>query len=229
MLRVTALGRLFGSRVRSGPGPFDDFVDRLLSTFENCRAGLDEEPKEDTERFFLELYEREIPRLRESLRLEESLLTPEAREELFGKVDTLIRRVVVPAYTRLAVRFTARERNDFFLLSEPLHGLERALWAGAGLALGAFVVWAPFIPLWEKEWILPFLVAGLFVPSARRFLALKRYESDLNGIVERANREVTNIDSAYITSGEPLAERAERGTVEAASRNRARQKEGWRG
>ncbi|MBI2877702.1 MAG: hypothetical protein HYY20_12555 [Candidatus Tectomicrobia bacterium] len=74
--------------------------------------------------------------------------------------------------------------------------------------------WAPFIPLWSKEWILPFAVAGLFIPNLRRYLAFWRYESELNQLVVRANREIERIGLAYLTSGEALSARV-RGREEA--------------
>jgi hypothetical protein len=85
---------------------------------------------------------------------------------------------------RFARRFTPRERNDFYLAPEPLHGLERLGFTVAGMAIGAFAVWAPFIPLWQKEWVLPFAVAGLD-SRASGATCLRRYQADLNGLVAR--------------------------------------------
>ncbi|MBI1846842.1 MAG: hypothetical protein HYR86_07705, partial [Candidatus Rokubacteria bacterium] len=135
-------------------------------------------------------------------------------------MDDLVRQVVVPAYVRLATRFTRRERNGFFLAPDPWHALERVGWAAAGIALGAFVVWAPFIPLWSKEWVLPFFIAGLVFPSLRRAVALKGYEAELNRVVSRADAEISRIDTAYLTNGEPLAERGAEtaGTARPAAR-----------
>lgn len=113
-----------------------------------------------------------------------------------------MRKVVIPAYARLAARFTRRERNDFYLMPESLHGLERLGWAAAGVVLGAFVVWAPFIPLWAKEWILVFGIAGLVFPDIRRLLTLRRYECELNRLVGRADDEIWRHEMALLTSGE---------------------------
>jgi hypothetical protein len=107
--------------------------------------------------------------------------------------------VVVPAYVRVAARFTPRERNDFFLAPEPLHGLERLGFTVAGMAIGAFAVWAPFIPLWEKEWVLLFALAGLVFPGIRRFLSLRRYQAELNALVTRTDNEIWRMDLAYLT------------------------------
>lgn len=182
----------------------DGFVDSLVQSFENCRPGLNDRllgaRGEAPEAFFAGLYEKEIPRLRDIIRREESLLDAPAREAFFRHVDDLIRKVVIPAYVRLAVRFTPRERNAFYLAPEPFHGLERFGWAVAGVALGALVILAPFIPLWSKEWIIPFMLGGLVFPDVRRFLTLRQYEAELNRVVARADDEIARIDSHYLTT-----------------------------
>lgn len=210
------LGRILSLLARGSRGSvpmLDGFLDGLLQGFENCRPGLAdrllEADAEGAVRFFFDLYEKERPRLLETIRSEEPHLTDEARAEYARRVDGLIRDVVIPAYLRVALRFTRRERNQFFLVPEPWHGLERVGWAVAGIALGGFVVLAPFIPLTAKEWVLPFFLAGLVFPTLRRTLALRSYEAELNGVVARADAEIARIDTAYLTSGEPLASRGE--------------------
>jgi hypothetical protein len=198
------------AREPSSPaGVLDGFVDSLLQTFENCRPGLSDQllgaQGEAPEVFFGGLYEKEIPRLRDVIRREESLLDAATREALFRKVDDLIRKVVIPAYVRLAVRFTPRERNAFYLAPEPFHGLERLGWALAGVIVGALVIFAPFIPLWSKEWIIPFMLGGLVFPNVRRFLMVRQYEGELNRVVSRADDEIARIDSHYLTAGELTA------------------------
>jgi hypothetical protein len=184
----------------------DGFVDSLLQSFENCRPGLNDRllgaQGESPEEFFTGLYEREIPHLRDAIRREESLLDAPGCEALFRKVDDLIRKVVIPAYVRLAVKFTPRERNDFYLAAEPFHGLERFGWAVAGVAVGALVILAPFIPLWSKEWIIPFMLAGLVFPNVRKYLVVRQYEGELNRVVARADDEIARIDSHYLMAVE---------------------------
>jgi hypothetical protein len=187
----------------------DGFVDSLLQTFENCRPGLNDQllgaAGEAPEAFFSGLYEKEIPRLKDIIRREESLLDAPVWEAYFRQVDDLIRKVVIPAYVRLAVRFTPRERNGFYLAPEPFHGLERFGWAIAGVAVGTLVILAPFIPLWSKEWIIPFMLGGLVFPNVRRFLMVRQYEGELNRLVSRTDDEIVRIDSHYLTAGEPSA------------------------
>jgi hypothetical protein len=151
------------------------------------------------ESFFRDLYEKDVRRLREKVdRL--SHLSAEERQDLFQRVDERIRKIVLPAYARLAGAFTPRERNDFYLAPEALHGLERLGWGAAGLALGGLVVWAPFIPIWSKEWVLVFGVGGLVFPSVRRFLAQRRYNSELNDLVTRTDEEIWRLDLGYMTA-----------------------------
>ncbi len=194
---------LLGWSAPRGRQTLDGFVDSLLQMFENCRAGLSDEALRSgptrVEGFFLELYEKERARLRDTIEQREQHLSAEARRELYERVDERIRKVVIPAYARLAARFAPRERNDFFLLREGLHGLERAGWAVAGIAAGAFAVWAPFIPIWEKDWVLVFAAGGIALPNLRRYLALRRYQSDLNSLVARTDDEIWRLDLAYLT------------------------------
>jgi|GEM_PF-2327290 len=212
------------------PGPLDGFVDSLVQKLENCRVGLTDETLTHgtvgVEAWATALYDEESARLRDTIRLEEPHLTREAREELFRKVDDLVRKVVVPGWVRLAGSFTPRERNGFYGLAEPLHGVERACWAVLGMGLGFFVVWAPFIPVWSKEWVLPFTVGGLVFPELRRWFSFRRYEGDLNQLVTRADREIARVDLAYLTETTSVAEREARDDEEACTKARLRAAEG---
>ncbi len=187
------------------PPAFDGFLDSLLQKFENCRPGLPDgvaaRGGEAAARFFTDLYEAERARLKDVVRQSEPLLAADAHEELFRKVDELVRNVVIPAYLRLALPYTARERNDFYFAPGPFHWAERLAWGAAGIALGAFVVWAPFIPISAKEFIFPMMVGGLLVPNLRRFLSMRRFEREINGLVDRGDREIGRIDTAYLTAG----------------------------
>ena len=194
------LARLFLTPAREHR-TLEGFVDALLQTFENSRPGLTAEMLEqgDAEAFFGELYENEMRSLREKI-AHLAHLSAHEQEELFERVDERIRKVVLPAYSRLASSFTPRERNDFYLLPEGLHGVERLGWGALGVVLGAFVVWAPFVPLWSKEWVLAFGLGGLVFPSLRRYLTFRRYEHQLNDLVIRTDDEIWRLDVGYMTS-----------------------------
>lgn len=190
--------------------PFGAFIDRLLQTFEDCRPGLTDAAAAQGEKavdaYFTQVYEREQGRLLEHVREHSSHLSLPAAEALYRELDRLIRAVVIPAYVRLAARITPRERNDFYLARDPFHGLERVAWGIAGIALGFLAIRAPFIPLWSKEWVVPFMAVGLFFPNLRSYLALRRFERELNKLVARADREVARIDVAYLMRPEAAAE-----------------------
>jgi hypothetical protein len=183
----------------------DGFVDGLVQTFENCRPALADDVARASsaaiEEYFMALYEKERSRLPEIVGHQGAFLSEEAQADLVRRVDEQVRRVVVPAYARVAAPFTVRERNDFYLARPPWHGAERFAWALAGMLLGAFVVWAPFIPLWSKEWVLVFAIGGLVFPELRRFLAFRRYETELNRVVARADSEIWRMDMAYLARG----------------------------
>jgi hypothetical protein len=204
------LRRLLGQALGSTqPGRMlGGFVDGLLQTFENCRAGLPDDRLaqrgEAVQDFFLGLYEKETTRLAEVVERDEAHLPPEKRRELRDTVDGLIRTVVVPAYARLATAFTRRERKDFYLVPHALQTVERVFWALAGTGLGFFVVWAPFIPVWSKQWVFLFFIGGLVFPEARRILALRRYQGELNRLVARTDEEIWRREMAYLTSGDAL-------------------------
>lgn len=216
------------------PPAFDGFLDSLLQKFENCRPGLTDDVVaaggEAAARFFTDLYEAERARLRDLVRQSEPLLSAEADEELFRKVDELIRNVVIPAYLRVALPYTARERNDFYLAPGAFHWAERLAWGVAGIVLGVFIVEAPFIPIWSKEIIFPMMVAGLLLPNLRRFLLIRRFEREINGLVGRADREIARIDTAYLMTeaadGTGAAERQSTADGHAAAAARSAMKEG---
>jgi hypothetical protein len=204
MLGVMALSLPRGlealSRAHRAPAALDGFVDALLQKFENCRAGLADAALAGggADAYFRSLHESERERLRDAIRLEQPHLDEVAREAMFAQVERLVSGVLIPAYVRVAGRFTARERNGFYLAPEGLHGAERAGWAVAGVVAGALVVQAPFIPLWSKEWVFPFFVAGLVFPELRRWIEIRRYERELNRLVARTDAEIRRIDLGYL-------------------------------
>ena len=184
-------------------GALGGFLDTLLQTFENCREGLSDAQAlagaGEAERFFTQLYEKERPRLLEALALHGGHLSPAARAELLAAVDERVRTVLVPAYARQAAPFTVRERNDFYVTPPSWHLLERLGLALAGTLVGAFVVWAPFIPIWSKELVLVFGLGGLVWPELRRLTALRRYQGALNRLVSHGESDVGRLEMALMT------------------------------
>lgn len=180
--------------------PLGGVVDTLLQAFEDRRAGLrDDVPTSvEAEAYFLKTYEGESERLRDALALAEPQLSSRRREALAADVDALVRRVLVPAYARVAAGFTARERNDFFLLRGAGRYVERAGWLAGGLLVGALVIAAPFVPLWSKEWILGFGLVGLAFPELRRYVGMRRYQRELDTLSARSAREIERLRDAVL-------------------------------
>lgn len=209
MSLMQRLARLFSPDTPRDQRVLEGFVASLLQSFESYRAGLSDEmlrgPEAKVNEYFLELYGKEAKRLPGLVELVCGHLSKTHRQQLLHNTDELIRRVVVPAYARLTQRFTRRERNDFYLAPEGLHGVERLAWAVAGILLGGFLVWVPFIPLWSKAWVLVFAAGGLVLPGLRRVLALRRYASELDGLVSRVDEEIWRLDLAYMTGEEAEA------------------------
>lgn len=158
----------------------------LLADLERLRPGLPDTGSAD------ELLEALRPRA--AVRLEELYRDhfAAAEEALSGgdaKADTdtgrlaLYRReidqLLLPRYAVLAQRQNRSERAP----ATPMRGADlfnRAAYALIFLLIGLFVVWAPFIPIWDK-WI-PFVLGGLAatfapaLPDLHRRLLLRRHQ-----------------------------------------------------
>jgi hypothetical protein len=204
MSTMRAMARLlFGGRPPARM--LDGFVDSLVQTFENCRSGLTDETlregQSSVEPFFHALYEKERSRLRELVRLQQAGLPEAARADLLAKIETRIRDVLIPAYTRVAQKFALRERNDFYALPGGWHAAERIALGAFGMLAALFCLRAPFIPLAAKEWVLIFAIGGLVFPELRRVLAIRRYQSELNDLVRRTDDEIFRMDLALMTLG----------------------------
>lgn len=206
-----------------GPPALDGFVDSLVQSFENCRGGLGDEAIRagQVEAYFRARYEPERSRLADVLRLENPLLDDAGRAALFERIDRLMVEVVIPAYVRPAGAYTVRERNDFYHAPPRLHALERVALAALGALLGALAVRAPFIPLWSKEWVLPFFVGGLVWPELRRVFQIRRYERELNRLVGKADAEIGRIDVSYLLHPSPEGTARTKEGSEAWSRSQA--------
>jgi hypothetical protein len=187
----------------------DGFIDSLIQTFENCRPGLADQAlgsATSVDEFFAQLYEKEKPRLADLVAIQYAHLSAAERQDLVNKIDSRIAGVVIPAYVRRAERFTLRERNDFYLTRSAWHGAERLAFSAGALLLCSFVMWARFLPLVAKEWLLLCAAGGLVFPDLRRVFAWKRYESELNDVVGRTDDEIFRMDLALLTRETPPVE-----------------------
>lgn len=93
-----------------------------------------------------------------------------------------VEQILLPRYAALALRQNRIDRAPV-QLGGSADVFNRTFWGLLFGALGAFVVWAPFIPIWEK-WI-PFAAAALAVvfssalPDVHRRLLRRRHEVSL--------------------------------------------------
>lgn len=97
---------------------------------------------------------------------------------------TLI-EVCLPRYLAEAQRFTALERREFGVWRGG-DLIARITFALAGLAVGTFIVKAPFIPI-PTTWDALILALGLgapFLPDAQVWLHQRRYRRRLKAIVD---------------------------------------------
>jgi hypothetical protein len=53
-----------------------------------------------------------------------------------------------------------------------------------GLAVGGFVVWAPFIPIWEKSVPFMFMIAAPFIPDMQKAWFLRRHMNKLEELAQ---------------------------------------------
>jgi hypothetical protein len=113
-----------------------------------------------------------------------------------GYIDALERELTatVPARWRaVAEPFTRLEQAGFRLWrgGDPIARLSYVL---IGLVLGGLIVWAPFIPIWEK-WF-PFVLALLawFIPDVQTRWHKRRYARELGAIVTMMERAQPALD-----------------------------------
>jgi hypothetical protein len=200
----------------------DGFVDSIVQSFENCRPGLSDAAVSDTgtavEGYFLGFYEKERPRLHDLVEVSYSHMPEADRQALEAKIDQRIRNVLIPAYARIARRFTARERNDFYHSKEGWHGAERVAFGLGGILLAFLMMILRFIPLTAREVVALLAVGGLFYPELRRVFAWKGFESQLNHLVERTDDEIFRMDLALLTQT-PKTAAAAAPPVETVTRN----------
>ena len=108
------------------------------------------------------------------------VMSANALEAVFAHQPNLRRPFgQLPRYAALALRHNRSERAPV-RIGQGADLFNRTAWTLIFGAIGAFVVWAPFIPIWEK-WI-PFagalcaLVFAPALPDLHRRLLLRRHE-----------------------------------------------------
>jgi hypothetical protein len=92
---------------------------------------------------------------------------------------------IVPAAWRLLAKpYSAHEARDFGLWrgGDPIARLTVMFFA---LVIGGFMVWAPFIPIWEKWFPFALALGSWWLPDAQVAWHKRRYARALGGIARR--------------------------------------------
>jgi len=103
---------------------------------------------------------------------------------------------VLPSeWLRVARRYSSKEANDYGLWrgGDPVARLTYVL---VGLVLGGLILWAPFIPIWEKWFPFALAVAGWWLPDAQIAFHKRRYARALGGIVAQLGRAQPMLDES---------------------------------
>jgi hypothetical protein len=103
----------------------------------------------------------------------------------FDRLQETLLGVAVPRYLTAAQKETGLEQRDYGLWRGG-DLLARGVYAIAGLAIGLFLVKAPFIPIPETWDLLAFgcLIGAPFIPDAQVWLAKRKHRSALRAIVD---------------------------------------------
>jgi len=123
----------------------------------------------------------------------EAYLEAELPPGYFAALAQEILDVVPVEWQRAAGPFTRLEQSGF----GSWRGGDltaRLVYVFAGLMLGGFMLWAPFIPIWEKWFPFALSVAAFFLPDATRIWHRRRYARQLGAIVASLARAQPALD-----------------------------------
>ena len=158
-------------------------VGELLADLERFRPGLPEDAPPQTVLAALSARARlRLEELHREYRVDENPSDPEnaAQLQLYHRE---VEQILLPRYAALAQRQNALEHGRSTAWRGP-DLYNRLTYAVIFFAIGMFVVWAPFIPLWDK-WI-PFacaLAAPLctpWLPDLYRLMLRSRHQLELD-------------------------------------------------
>ena len=110
--------------------------------------------------------------------LRESYRTSELPPGYFDAVENEVKSHLPALWQEIAKPFSAREREDFGIWRRG-DVVARLAYVFGGLTLGSLIVWAPFIPIWEKWFPFALAIGAWWLPSAQRFWHRRRYAREL--------------------------------------------------
>lgn len=107
-----------------------------------------------------------------------------------------VRRTVPARWQAIARDFTAREKKSFGLWrgGDPL---SRVAYLFGGLVVGGFILWAPFIPIWEKWFPFALALAAFFFPDIQTTWFRRRYARALGDIAVTMQKAQPQLDTHF--------------------------------
>jgi hypothetical protein len=108
-------------------------------------------------------------------------------------------KTTMPQYVPAAIEQTRLEQSNYDLWRRG-DVAARAAFALLGLVIGALIVWAPFIPIWEK-WFAFLLAALAFAyPEIKKAAFDFRHSRFLNNLITQAEEYQKNSRIHYVTT-----------------------------
>jgi hypothetical protein len=118
--------------------------------------------------------------------------------DYWAALEAEVRGHLPEAWRERALAFTRKERRDFDLWrgGDPL---ARITYVGAGLLVGSLILWAPFIPIWEK-WV-PFAMAfaAFWLPTLQVWWHRRRYARTLGRVIAETAQAQARLDGTIRT------------------------------
>lgn len=158
-----------------------DYGQVLFAVLQECEHRRGALLNQDAEKALREIAARKLAEIKKSY--DESGGLP----EYWRTLERDILEASLPHYAATAVEQTRLERSNYEIWrrADPL---ARGAFALAGLVVGGLVVWAPFIPIWEKAFAFVLGGAGFVYPEIKRLVFDGRYSRFLNRLVARAEK-----------------------------------------
>lgn len=113
-----------------------------------------------------------------------------------GALAEEVRRTVPARWQAVARDFTAREKKSFGLWrgGDPV---SRLTYVFGGLVVGGFILWAPFIPIWEKWFPFALALAAFFLPDIQTAWHRRRYARALGDIALAMDKTQPRLDAHF--------------------------------
>jgi hypothetical protein len=112
----------------------------------------------------------------------------------FEALKTEILATVPSAWRRIARRFTDKESREFGVWrgGDPV---ARLTYVASGLLVGGLIIWAPFIPIWEKWFPFVLAIAAYWLPDVQVAYHRRRYARALGRIAVEVGRTQPRLDA----------------------------------